>query len=119
MYQALLEEGHGSPTALALLGAPAKLVEKSVVRRRGYVRRQAHSRRLAELLPAASEPALKVGDRIAANWLELGEYYPGVVTKLAGEQVHVAYDDGETEVVHLRNVRRMSDGPKGASRSPG
>jgi hypothetical protein len=48
---------------------------------------------LAQLLPF--EPT--VGMRVLANWRRAGQYYPGVVTKINGERLHIHYDDGDEE----------------------
>jgi hypothetical protein len=104
LYTVLRSRDLPARQALGLLGAPARLLEKSVVRRRGYRRRLAVSRRVSTRKTTAAP--LKIGDRVWANWWELGDYYPGVITKIQGEHVHVRYDDGDEEQVHLRNIRR-------------
>jgi hypothetical protein len=48
---------------------------------------------LAQLLPF--EPT--VGMRVIANWRRAGQYYPGVVTQINGDRLHIHYDDGDQE----------------------
>jgi hypothetical protein len=48
---------------------------------------------LDQLLPF--EP--RVGMRILGNWRMAGNYYAGVVTKVAGDRLHIRYDDGHEE----------------------
>jgi hypothetical protein len=48
---------------------------------------------LHQLLPF--EPTR--GMRVLVNWRMGGQYFPGVVTKGAGERVHIHYDDGDEE----------------------
>lgn len=104
MYSAIRAQGLSNGNALALLGSPTQLLEKSVVRYRGHHRRL-ESRRNYVSLVLSKLPAFKVGDHVWANWWELGDYYPGVVVAIAGEHLRVKFDDGDEETVHLRNIR--------------
>ena len=105
LFAEIRDRGLADDDALALLGAPTRLVEKSVVRRRGYRRRLALSRRFADTV-RPEEPTYKVGEKVWANWWELGEFYPGEITKVDGENLHIKYEDGDEEVVNIRNIRR-------------
>ncbi len=105
LYWAMRERGLSSDNALSLMGAQSRLLEKSVVRRRGYRRRLAASHRFAALV-RPKDPEFKVGDHVWANWWELGNYYPGVVTALDTEHLNIKYDDGVDEIVQRRNIRR-------------
>lgn len=105
LYAAIRHQGLSHDEALTLLGPPTRLVAKSVVRYRGY------RRRIAVKRPPAStdrrkQPVIKVGDHVWANWWELGDYYPGLVTKIAGDHVHIKYDDGDDELVQRKNISR-------------
>jgi hypothetical protein len=48
---------------------------------------------LDQLLPF--EPT--AGMRVVANWRMGGQYYPGVLTQVKGERLHIRYDDGDVE----------------------
>ena len=37
------------------------------------------------------------GMRVYANWRRQGNYYPGAITRLDGERIHIRYDDGDDE----------------------
>lgn len=52
--------------------------------------------------------SVAVGDRVFCRWQGGPAYFPGRVERLAGEGVHVHYDDGDREVsaVHMLRVVR-------------
>ncbi len=105
LYRSLTEADSTEAGVLALLGAPTRLMEKSAAHYRGYRRRFAVSKRFAAL-SRPGPPSFKVGDRVWANWWEMGMFLPGEITHIDGDNYYVRYDDGDDEVVHLRNLRR-------------
>src|SRR5262249_18517903 len=48
---------------------------------------------LEQLLPLQ----IPVGLRVLGRWRMGGQFYPGTVTEVRGEQVHIQYDDGDRE----------------------
>ena len=48
---------------------------------------------------------IEVGDKVFANFKNLGRYYPGTVAKRQGRKVHIRYDDGDAEVTTIASVR--------------
>lgn len=50
-------------------------------------------------LPAAKIKKLdwKVGTKVNCNWKNGGTYYPGTITTMQGEVIHISYDDGDQE----------------------
>jgi hypothetical protein len=49
------------------------------------------------------------GDRVWCRWKGGPTYYPGEITDLKGEVVHIKYDDGDEETTLLRLVRLERD----------
>lgn len=39
----------------------------------------------------------QVGTRVDCNWKRKGKFYPGQITSMNGQNVHIAYDDGDQE----------------------
>jgi len=39
----------------------------------------------------------RIGTYIQCNWKRKGAYYPGRITAMIGESIHVSYDDGDEE----------------------
>ena len=39
----------------------------------------------------------KVGTKVECNWLGRGIYYPGKITSMDGDRIHIFYDDGDEE----------------------
>jgi hypothetical protein len=52
---------------------------------------------------AAREP----GDRVLARWAADGMWYPARVSAVRGNEVSVAYDDGDVAVVEAADVRAV------------
>jgi hypothetical protein len=48
---------------------------------------------------------LPVGGRVFARWQEGPFYYPGRITRVEDERIHVKYDDGEEEWTTLQMIR--------------
>ncbi|MCI0637452.1 MAG: hypothetical protein L0Y72_27780 [Gemmataceae bacterium] len=48
---------------------------------------------------------LRVGAKIECRWKGGPNYFPGVLSKLEGERIHVNYDDGDQEWTSVRLVR--------------
>lgn len=48
---------------------------------------------------------IEPGDRVHCRWKDGPYYYPGRVTQIAGEKLHVRYDDGDEEWTTLRCLR--------------
>ncbi|MDG2991601.1 hypothetical protein L3556_11760 [Candidatus Synechococcus calcipolaris G9] len=46
-----------------------------------------------------------VGSRLQCNWKNQGRYYSGVITQVSGEQIFVAYDDGDREQTVMGRCR--------------
>jgi hypothetical protein len=51
-----------------------------------------------------------VGDRLCCRRKGGPIYYPGEITKINGEVIHITYDDGEEETTSLRLVRVEREG---------
>jgi hypothetical protein len=55
--------------------------------------------------------AFRAGDRVCCRKKGGPFYSPGEITRINGEVIHVAYDDGEEEVTSIRLVRVEREGP--------
>ena len=47
-----------------------------------------------------------VGTRLQCNWKNGGKYYPGKITSMKGELVHISYNDGDQEDINISRCRR-------------
>ncbi len=47
----------------------------------------------------------KVGTAVQCNWKLRGKYYPGKITKMNGEAVHISYNDGDQEDITISRCR--------------
>jgi hypothetical protein len=56
---------------------------------------------------------LRTGDRVCCRWKGGPIYYPGEITRLDGEVIHVNYDDGDEETTSIRLVRIEREGVRG------
>lgn len=65
---------------------------------RGWVRRDT-------VLPLA----LTVGLRVMARWKMGSQYYPGTITEIDGERVHIHYDDGDREWTRTKALALPGD----------
>jgi len=46
-----------------------------------------------------------VGTRLQCNFKNAGKYYPGKITSIKGEAVHISYDDGDQEDITISRRR--------------
>jgi hypothetical protein len=53
--------------------------------------------------------SIGVGARVFCRWQGGGQYYPGRVASVAGEAIHVQYDDGDKEDTNVRMTRVHQD----------
>ena len=60
---------------------------------------------LASLTVSAAATAQQPGTWVLAQWQGGSNWYPGVVTARAGNQVTIRYDDGTTETRPVNQVR--------------
>lgn len=49
--------------------------------------------------------SMSVGQRVYGNWRGGGSYYPGRISEVVGEAIHIQYDDGDREWSTPRMVR--------------
>jgi predicted Zn finger-like uncharacterized protein len=64
----------------------------------------------AHLLPPQVRALdLKQGDRVHARWQGGPNYYPGRIDEMNGDDIHVRYDDGETEWTTIGMVRVLPE----------
>jgi hypothetical protein len=61
---------------------------------RGWVQRD-------QVLPLEIRPGL----RVLGRWKMASCYYPGVITEVRGDTVHIAYDDGDREWTTVAALR--------------
>jgi len=52
---------------------------------------------------------LAVGDQVAGRWKAGGEFFPGQITALDGETLHIHYEDGDEEDTSVRLIRLQRD----------
>ena len=62
----------------------------------------------AMLASLAGAKAQTAGDWVLARWKNGPHWYPGVVQSVSGDQLIIAYDDGEREALFLNSVRPYS-----------
>lgn len=64
----------------------------------------------AELLPPQVRPLdLCAGDRVYARWRDGPNYFPWRIAEMNGAEIHVHYDDGETEWTTIGVVRVLPE----------
>jgi hypothetical protein len=65
----------------------------------------------AMVTPEQIKPlAFQVGDRLCCRRQGGPIYYPGEITQINGEVIHISYDDGEEETTSLRLIRVEREG---------
>ncbi|HOD14471.1 MAG TPA: hypothetical protein PK307_02550 [Spirochaetota bacterium] len=47
----------------------------------------------------------KVGTAVECNWKNGGAYYPGKITVIKGEMIHISYNDGDQEDATISRCR--------------
>jgi hypothetical protein len=52
---------------------------------------------------------LSSGQQVECRWKAGPQYFPGVLTRMEGERIHVQYDDGDEEWTTVRLVRIQAD----------
>jgi hypothetical protein len=63
---------------------------------------------------------LKTGTAVACRWKAGQAYFPGKITKIEGDRVHIDYDDGDKEWTTVRLVRLPANpGQPGSDFRPG
>jgi hypothetical protein len=45
------------------------------------------------------------GTRVSCNWHNKGKYYPGALASIAGDNIQIAYDDGDKEAATISRCR--------------
>ena len=91
-----LDEGEKAEVALKAIISPDKLVE------------QEGSKTKEEAVSESSDAlALDEGDKVEANYKNIGKWYPGKIHRVRGNGVFdIGYDDGEMEMhVNASNIR--------------
>ena len=53
--------------------------------------------------------AVRVGTRVYGRWEGGGTYYPGKVSEVVGQAIHINYDDGDQEWTAICMVRIHQD----------
>lgn len=47
----------------------------------------------------------RVGTKVQCNFRNAGLYYPGTITQMRGEVIHISYDDGDQEGATISRCR--------------
>ncbi len=61
---------------------------------------------VAAVSPAQVKPLdWQAGTRVECNWHNQGRYYPGKLASIAGDNIQIRYDDGDSEAATVARCR--------------
>lgn len=66
----------------------------------------------------AATGSVTVGTRVQCNWKGRGQLYPGTVTSVRGQTIHISYDDGDQEDTTPARCRVIAAPTAAASSAP-